>query len=95
MKSKSKLASKTAAIVAATLASLSTNSVQASDLSSVDLQKDDNSSHIRTNTFKKLIPVLKLNLNNLADSQFVANHASHRSHSSHSSHTSHRSSLFA
>ena len=39
----------------------------------------------------KPMPILKLNLDNPDDSQFVASHTSHRSHSSHSSHYSHRS----
>lgn len=39
----------------------------------------------------KPMPILKLNLNNPDDSQFVASHTSHRSHSSHSSHRSHYS----
>jgi hypothetical protein len=39
----------------------------------------------------KPMPVLKLNINNLDNSQFVASHTSHRSHSSHRSHRSHYS----
>lgn len=39
----------------------------------------------------KPMPVLKLNLNDLGDSKFIASHSSHSSHRSHSSHSSHRS----
>jgi hypothetical protein len=39
----------------------------------------------------KPMPVLKLNMDNPDDSQFVASHNSHRSHSSHRSHYSHYS----
>ena len=39
----------------------------------------------------KPMPVLKLNMVNPDDSQFIASHTSHRSHSSHRSHYSHRS----
>ena len=39
----------------------------------------------------KPMPVLKLNMNNSENSQFVAQHRSHSSHSSHSSHRSHYS----
>lgn len=39
----------------------------------------------------KPMPILKLNMDNPDDSQFVASHTSHRSHSSHSSHSSHYS----
>jgi hypothetical protein len=39
----------------------------------------------------KPMPILKLNLDNPDESQFVASHTSHRSHSSHRSHYSHYS----
>lgn len=39
----------------------------------------------------KPMPILKLNMDNPDDSQFIASHTSHRSHSSHSSHSSHYS----
>ncbi len=39
----------------------------------------------------KPMPVLKLNMNNPENSQFVASHRSHSSHRSHYSHYSHRS----
>ncbi len=39
----------------------------------------------------KPMPVLKMNILNPENSQFVASHTSHASHRSHSSHYSHRS----
>lgn len=39
----------------------------------------------------KPMPILKLNMDNPDDSQFVASHTSHSSHRSHSSHYSHYS----
>ncbi len=39
----------------------------------------------------KPMPILKLNMENPDDSQFVASHVSHSSHSSHRSHSSHYS----
>lgn len=91
MKKKNVLNSKITAIMGAALAAISGigNNVHAADNAS-GMVSDNNSIEFNAQK-KKPMPVLKLNLQNLADSKFVANHNSHASHRSHYSHYSHRS----
>ena len=86
----SNLAKKATAIFGAALAALT--GIQAN--ATMPAQLDNLES--KTIQVKKIgkvkpMPVLKLNMHNPENSQFVASHSSHSSHSSHTSHYSHRS----
>lgn len=87
------LTKKATAVFGAALAALTSTSVNATVIN--EEVTNNNTIKIQANSSRKPMPVLKLNLNNVEDSQFVAAHRSHSSHSSHSSHYSHRSSLFS
>ncbi len=85
----SNLSKKASAIFGLAIAALTGTQAKAVELPIIDLEPTE--IQISNDRKVKPMPVLKLNPNNLDDSQFVANHSSHRSHSSHSSHSSHRS----
>jgi len=84
------LSGKIAVVIAAALATIHGVNKQ-EEILKLD-EKNDNSGNIRNYSSKiKPMPVLKMNLLNPENSQFVASHTSHSSHRSHSSHYSHRS----
>jgi hypothetical protein len=87
------LTKKASAVFASALAALTSNSVNAEVNNEIILQ-NDNTINYSTIGPKKPMPVMKLNLNNVENSHFVAAHRSHYSHSSHYSHYSHRSSTY-
>ena len=81
------LTKKAAAVFGAALAALA-----GVDTNAIMTPQNDN---FESNTIQvkgigkvKPMPILKLNLDNLDESQFVASHSSHKSHSSHYSHKS-------
>ncbi len=86
------LTKKATAVFGAALAALTSTSANAT-LVNEDVI-NNNTIQFQAKSTRKPMPVLKLNLNNVEDSQFVAAHRSHSSHSSHSSHYSHRSSSY-
>jgi hypothetical protein len=88
MKKKPSLTALTLAVLSSALTSIQRDNklVQTNDVS----QLDRNSFDLKASV-KKPMPVLKLNMNNIEDSKFVASHISHSSHRSHGSHGSHRS----
>ena len=84
------LTNKAAAVFGAALAALTGTG----DNSKITTQNDNfesNTIQLKDVVRIKPMPVLKLNMNNIDDSQFVASHTSHSSHSSHRSHSSHYS----
>lgn len=86
------LSKKTTAVFGAALAALTSTAANAKLVN--DDVVNDNTIQFQVRSTRKPMPVLKLNLNNVEDSQFVAAHRSHSSHSSHRSHYSHRSSSY-
>ena len=87
------LTKKATAVFGAALAALTSSSASATVVNE-DVVNNNNIIQFQAKNTRKPMPVLKLNLNNVENSQFVAQHRSHSSHSSHSSHYSHRSSSF-
>jgi hypothetical protein len=87
------LTKKATAVFGAALAALTSSSANATVVNE-DVVNNNNIIQFQAKNTRKPMPVLKLNLNNVENSQFVAQHRSHSSHSSHSSHYSHRSSSF-
>ena len=84
------LTKKATAIFGAALAAL--NGIENKSIISQPLENaESNNIQFKEIGKSRPMPVLKLNIANLDNSQFVASHASHRSHSSHYSHYSHRS----
>jgi len=83
------LTKKATAIFGAALAALSGTETIAAPVQSGN--SESKTIQIAQITKAKPMPVLKLNMSNPANSQFVALHNSHSSHRSHSSHFSHRS----
>lgn len=86
------LTKKATAVFGAALAALTSTSANATVIN--EEVTNNNTINIQAKSSRKPMPVLKLNLNNVENSQFVAAHRSHSSHSSHSSHYSHRSSSY-
>ncbi len=86
------LTKKATAVFGAALAALSSTSANATIVNEDVI--NNNAIQFQAKGTRKPMPVLKLNLNNVEDSQFVAAHRSHSSHRSHRSHFSHRSSSF-
>lgn len=85
----SRVALKVSAVLGAALASLTGTKSEALNTM---FEGDASANKEQVQDYKiKPMPVLKLNMENPADSKFVANHQSHGSHRSHSSHYSHRS----
>lgn len=87
------LTKKVTAVFGVALAALTSNTVNATTVNQ-DVVSDDNIIQFQAKTSKKPMPLMKLNLNNVEKSKFVASHMSHRSHSSHRSHMSHFSGYF-
>ena len=87
------LSKKATAVFGAALAALTSSSANATLVNNEEVN-NNNTIQFQAKNNRKPMPVLKLNINNVEDSQFVAAHRSHSSHSSHSSHYSHRSSSY-
>jgi hypothetical protein len=84
------LTKKAAAIFGTALAALTGVQTTAAIPSQLD-NLDSKRIQVKEISKVKPMPVLKLNMHNPENSQFVASHSSHSSHSSHRSHYSHRS----
>jgi hypothetical protein len=84
------LTKKAAAIFGASIAALTGVQTTASVSAQVD-NLDSKTIQVKGISKVKPMPVLKLNMHDPENSQFVASHASHRSHRSHRSHFSHMS----
>ena len=85
----SNLSKKIAAIIAGSIATLTP--VESNAMNTTAENIEPNADNYILIGKKKPMPVLKMNLFNPENSQFVASHTSHASHRSHSSHYSHRS----
>ncbi len=88
MKKKTSLTALTIAILSSAMSSLQRDNKMDQTF---DVGKSDSNTSSFKSASKKPMPVLKLNLNSIEDSKFVASHTSHSSHRSHGSHGSHRS----
>jgi hypothetical protein len=84
------LMKKTAAIFGASFTALTGIQTTIALPSQLD-NLDDKRIQVKEINKVKPMPVLKLNMHNPENSQFVASHRSHSSHRSHYSHYSHRS----
>jgi hypothetical protein len=89
MEKNNSLRLKTAVIVASALAAIEYGDKAVTSVKHQDNQQEEKIVFYKST--KKPMPVLKMNLFNPENSQFVASHTSHASHRSHSSHYSHRS----
>jgi hypothetical protein len=86
----SNLTLKTASVFGAAIAALS--GFEANELATtLNDDLDSKTIELKSSNKVKPMPVLKLNMENPDNSQFIASHRSHSSHRSHYSHYSHRS----